>query len=65
MVDVSDLGSEFWRFKSASGYSFYKKRTIRPLGETVYTVALKATFFGSVSSSLTAGTGGYSLVVKY
>ena len=40
LVDVSDLGSEFWQFESASRYSII----ISPLGEMVDTVALKATF---------------------
>ena len=44
MVDVTDLGSVFWQFKSASGYLF-NTPTLRPLGEMVDTVALKATLF--------------------
>ena len=49
MVDVTDLGSVFWQFKSASGhFKSTKLRTIKfttfsPLGEMVDTVALKAT----------------------
>ena len=39
MVDVTDLGSVFWQFKSASGHLH---TTTRPLGEMVDTVALKA-----------------------
>lgn len=35
MVDVPDLGSGFWEFKSPPGH--------HPLGGTVDTVALKAT----------------------
>lgn len=38
MVDVPDLGSGFWEFKSPPGHT-----NIRPLGGMVDTVALKAT----------------------
>lgn len=41
MVDVTDLGSVFWQFKSASGYT--ATTCFCPLGEMVDTVALKAT----------------------
>ena len=42
MVDVSDLGSEFWEFESPSGYTFLNS----PLGGTVDTAALKAALSG-------------------
>lgn len=45
MVDVTDLGSVFWQFKSASGYLLTHTHSLRPLGEMVDTVALKATLF--------------------
>ena len=44
MVDVTDLGSVFWQFKSASGQAtLYLILPYGPLGEMVDTVALKAT----------------------
>lgn len=49
MVDVPDLGSGIWQFKSAPGYAGL-------FGEMVDAVALKATFTRSASSSLAIGT---------
>lgn len=55
MVDVTDLGSVFWQFKSASGHQ--ERIDTRPLGEMVDTVALKATLLRGIGSSPVAGTG--------
>lgn len=43
MVDVTDLGSVFWQFKSASGHGPSNVFSFCPLGGMVDTVALKAT----------------------
>lgn len=76
MVDVPDLGSGFWEFKSPPGH-------IRPLGGMVDTVALKATLSryrfesdsgyplctleccNKILGSVCAPAEGYSLVVKW
>lgn len=60
MVDVPDLGSGFWEFKSPPGH--------HPLGGMVDTVALKATLSGyrfESDSGYTNFYEGYSLVVKW
>jgi hypothetical protein len=71
MVDVSDLGSEFWQFESASGYcKFYQKVMfyVRPLGEMVRHGGLKSHFLNEVPVRVwqwVEKAGGYSLMVKY
>ena len=70
MVDVTDLGSVFWQFKSASGHhiNIPTACVLSPLGEMVDTVALKATLLRGIGSSPVAGkyntVGSYSLSVK-
>lgn len=70
MVDVTDLGSVFWQFKSASGHS---TQPPCPLGEMVDTAALKAAPPRGIGSSPVVGSfcyfardvpGSYSLSVK-
>lgn len=52
MVDVTDLGSVFWQFKSASGHS---NDLFCPLGEMVDTAALKAAPLKGIGSSPVVG----------
>lgn len=63
LVDVLDLGSRFWEFKSPPGY-LPSHHTSSPLGETVDAAALKAAPILGIGSSPVVGTGSYSLVVK-
>lgn len=70
LVDVSDLGSEFWQFESASGY----KNTIRYLAQFLPAWwngrhgGLKSHFRKKCQFESGSGykkQGGYSLMVKY
>ena len=71
MVDVTDLGSVFWQFKSASGHrgivhKYFAKNACfyRPLGEMVDTVALKATLPRGIGSSPVAGKKSAAIVYR-